>query len=399
MSLPRIQPFMFQAHPAYRAQIEVLRIGEKGKFYILPTLPNDKIEHERWRTSGGVLGKVVRRFKFLERRSMWSASKGSNIYIAGSLPPSMYRLLDQVDRAHIDADDPLSLFIGGTRNHLPGEAFRIWAQSLCKRLGRVSLSFWSRIQMTTFLGNLYFSETHDLIESGLISVIPPALFPRVQQSPARTDNTLHCLCVASGKFWHKGIPDAIVALDRLAQEGLAITLTLVGADIPSEWRALISSRPYLHLYEKVKRSQLDALFLKHDLLIFPSHHDTYGWVLMEAKTFGMPALVTDSYSRPEIITHGQDGLLVRDPFSNAFLPTSPIAYAASHIDIDKNDHLRVSPLLEPYIIELTGALRRLAEDTILLRNLGAGALASVQPNAHFGATTRAKHLAQYLNYE
>lgn len=385
---------MFQGHPAYRTQIEVLRSVEGGT--LLSVLPADRIEHERWRGQGNLLRRTVRQFG-LDKRPLHAAAKNSLVYVSGALPPSMYGMLDRVDRAHVDADDPLSLFTGGTRGFLPGETFRRLALTLCRKLGHVSLSFWSQIQTANFLANLHASESLDLLESGTISTQPPAIFPRVTESIRNPGATLRCLSIGpGGKHWHKGLPDGIVVVDRLAQAGLPISMTLVSSNLPPDWRAFIKSRPWFTLHERLAREQLDALFLTHDVLVFLSHHDTYGWVLLEAKSFGMPAVVTDSYSRPEIVTHERDGLLVREPFSSPFLPTHPVPYAASHIDLATGDRLRVGTLLEPYLEEVGHALRRLLEEPGLLRRLGREALASVQPDAQFGAAVRAKRMLTLL---
>lgn len=393
MGAQPIRPYMFQRHPAYRTQIEVLRVAEGG--ILLPTLPVDSVEHERWRGRGSLLSRTARQFG-LDKRPLLAAARNSRVYVSGALPPAMYGMLDYVKRAHVDADDPLSLFTGGTRGLLPGETFRRWALILRRKLGRVSLSFWSQVQTANFLANLRASETLDFLESGSISTQPPAIFPRVIESTCGSGTALRCLSIASGKFWHKGVPDAIVAVDRLAQAGVPISMTLVGSDLPPDWRAYIESRPWFTLHERLAREQLDALFLTHDVLVFLSHHDTYGWVLLEAKSFGMPAVVTDSYSRPEIVSHERDGLLVREPFSSPFLPTHPIPYAASHIDLAAGGRLRVGSLIEPYLEEVSHTLRRLVEESGLLRRLAHGALASVQPDAPFGAAARATRIRALL---
>lgn len=388
-----IRPYMFQRHPAYRTQIEVLRATEGNR--LLPTMPVDSVEHERWRDQDSLCDRMFRRIG-LDKPPLMAAARDACVYISGALPPAMYGLLDGPQRAHIDADDPLSLFTSGTRGLIPGEDFRRWALILLRKLGRVSLSFWSQIQMANFLANLHASETLDLLESGSISTQPPAIFPRVPDSRCGTGTTMRCLSIANGKFWHKGVPDAIVAVDRLAQAGVPISMTLVGSDLPPDWRAFIESRSWFTLHGRLEREQLDTLFLTHDVLVFLSHHDTYGWVLIEAKSFGMPAVATDSYSRPEIVSHERDGLLVCEPFSSPFLPTHPVPYAASHIYLAAGNRLRVGSLLEPYLEEIGHTLLRLVQESGLLRRLAYEALASVQPAAPFGAATRAARIFPML---
>lgn len=375
---------MFQAHPAYRSQIELFRsvVGVA----LLPVFPEDGVEHERWRWTGGPLRRLLRRCA--GPPSLPSEEPGTLAYVSGSLPPARYQLLDRMHRTHIDADDPLSLFAGGTRGQLPGESFRRWALYLCERLGPVSLSFWSRTQLSGFLANLRADESREALAGGLLSVLPPAIAPRVARSAVGQTGVLRCLAIASGKFWHKGVPEVVVAVDRLAAKGLPVRLSLVGADIPSDWMAWLARRPFVSVYQQVPRAALDRLFAEHDLLVFPSHHDTFGWVLLEAKSFGLPALATDAYNRAEIVTHGVDGLLLADPFASPFLPVSPVPYAASHLGIGADGSVRVGPLLEGYVEELTVTLRRLLEDPSLLAALGTGALASVQGAGRFGGEAR-----------
>lgn len=392
MGVAPIRPFMFQAHPGYRSQIELLRAVAGPA--LLPIFPEDGIEHERWRRTGKPLRRVLSRW--IGSRQLPSEAAGAWGYVSGTLPPSSYRLLDRMERTHIDADDPLSLFTGGTRGQLPGENFRRWALSLCERLGPVSLSFWSQTQLSSFLANLRADESREALAGGLLSVLPPTIAPRVVRSAIGQTGILRCLTVASGKFWHKGIPEAMVAVDRLAAKGLPIRLSIVGADIPVDWLDWIARRPFISMYRQLPRAELDRLFTEHDLLVFPSHHDTFGWVLLEAKSFGMPALATDAYNRSEIVTHGVDGLLLADPFDSPFLPVSPVPYAASHLGIAADGGVRVGPLLEDFVEELTVTLQRLLEDSSLLTALGAGALASVQGTGHFGCDARKAFLRSGL---
>lgn len=387
-----IRPFMFQAHPAYRTQIEILR--EVAGSGVMPVFPPEEIEHERWRPRGGLLHRLMRRCG--RSQPLPSDPAATRAYVSGSLPPARYGILDRMECAHIDADDPLSLFSGGTRGQLPGEQFRRWALALCERLGPVSLSFWTRTQLAGFLANLNSDESQAALAGGSLSVMPPSILPRVARSTAGQASSLRCLAVASGKFWHKGVPEVLVAVDRLAAKGLPITLSLVGADIPSDWMAWLAPRSFIRLFQGVARGDLDRLFAGHDILVFPSHHDTFGWVLLEAKSFGLPAVVTDFYNRSEIVSDGVDGLLLRDPFNNPFMPVSPIPYAASHLRIAADGAVRVGALLEDYIDELTDALRRLLEDSKLLSALGVGALASVQPDGRFGGISRRSFLRARL---
>ena len=130
------------------------------------------------------------------------------------------------------------------------------------------------------------------------------------------------------------------------------------------------SRGWIRNLGHVERSALETEFARSDVLIFPSHHDTYGWVIVEAKRYGVPTIATDFYSRSEIISHEIDGLLVPEPFENPFFPISNIMYGEAFIDISGRGELVVGDAIADYVRQLTGAIRRLAEDRALLATLG-----------------------------
>jgi glycosyltransferase involved in cell wall biosynthesis len=380
---------MLQQHPAYRAQIDLLRSAFPGR--VAATKPSDEWEHERWRSNG--FAQKLRHYA--NRLDVLTLDKNEIAYVSGSLRPMMHRMLGRVRSAYLDIDDPLSLYKNGGRNSLKGGDLRDTARRLLRYLDTTRVSFWSETQLCNFLANFHAEETADLLATNRLSVLPPAIAPRTDVSNIGADQKLRCLCIASGKFWHKGVPDTIAAVDRLATSGVPIILTIVGADIAEDWQAFIQSRVHLKFYTKLSREDLDSVMRNHDVLVFPSHHDTYGWVLLEAKSFGLPAVVTDFYNRPEIVSHEIDGLLVRDPFANPFLPIGPAPYAAAHLDVSQGN-LRVGRFLAAYIDDLAHALGKLAADRELLKRLGAAALASVQPQAKFGATTRIARLSPYL---
>ncbi len=71
---------------------------------------------------------------------------------------------------------------------------------------------------------------------------------------------------------------------------------LPGAEFPGVLRGQALSRAYANM----------------DLFIFPSHTDTFGNVVLEALTSGVPAIVTPDGGPPSIVRDGETGFIARD---------------------------------------------------------------------------------------
>lgn len=61
----------------------------------------------------------------------------------------------------------------------------------------------------------------------------------------------------------------------------------------------------------VDESDLDKLMLSCHLLVVPSYHEGFGIAYLEGMGYGLPAIGTFSGGAPEIISHGENGFLVK----------------------------------------------------------------------------------------
>lgn len=68
-------------------------------------------------------------------------------------------------------------------------------------------------------------------------------------------------------------------------------------------------------------AQLDELYRNADVCVFPSRHETYGMVLVEAMSFGLPIVASAIPTTSEIVKDGVNGLL--------YEAASPAALAAA----------------------------------------------------------------------
>lgn len=389
-----IYTFEFQPHPAYSAQIN--HLARLPGFKPVFALAQRGIEHARWQTRAQTRWRV-RTFPW---RARWFRLTDGIRYISGTFPAAAHPIVDAGARIHVDADDALSILGGGRRGYLPEGASRRQALRLAKAMerGNLSISFWSEIQLANFLATLRFSESMPLLHSGRLSVLPPAISPApLRLLPIGSEQKLRILAIATGKFWSKGIPDGIAACAEAIEAGADLQITLIGGGVPQSWQPYIKSSPWIRELGHIAREEIEAEFAKSDLLLFPSHQDTYGWAVLEAKRHGVPAIATHFYSRPEIVAHNVDGLLVREPFGNPFRPASPVQYSEAHLGFDESGRIMLGAAVAPHIQELSLSILQLWRDRNLLRKLGENARAATLDGGRFSVAARLSKLQRILH--
>ena len=72
-----------------------------------------------------------------------------------------------------------------------------------------------------------------------------------------------------------------------------------------------------HFTGRLSGEALAAAYRQADLFVFPSKHDTFGQVVMEAMATGLPVVVTDEGGPQELVDHGVTGFVADD---DAFVP-------------------------------------------------------------------------------
>jgi UDP-glucose:(heptosyl)LPS alpha-1,3-glucosyltransferase len=115
-----------------------------------------------------------------------------------------------------------------------------------------------------------------------------------------------------GNDWHKkGIRALFDALACL--QDLPVDLLVVGGDDPTPFRAMVRERglgPRVHFYPI--RKDIEFYYAATDLYTGPSLEDTFALPPAEAMACGLPVIVTREMGVSEIITHGEDGLILED---------------------------------------------------------------------------------------
>jgi glycosyltransferase involved in cell wall biosynthesis len=384
---------MVARHPAYRTQLNALR--DRPGIEVLPTIPEDTDEHERWQRGGRwhrLLHDGLRARLACRRR----AALRDRAAVFGRLPGWVLAQA-AVTPIHVDADDPVSVISTGCRIGDPGRRAMRQAAEIAELMtrGRLTLSFWTRTQLRHFLGLLPFEISAALLENGRLSFLPPGIASAPSPASIGEAPELRCLVLPGGKFWPKGAADAIAAVQRAVGAGHKIRLTVLGPGVPPEWMQFLARQRHVRVIGKASRQTVDEVFSETDLLLFLSHRDSYGWAMLEAKRVGVPTIATWFYNRSEIVSDGIDGMLVGEPFDNPFLPGGASGFAKAHVAIDDTG-LAISSMLQSYVDEVAAAIGTLAEDRGLLRSLGRAAWRRTCPGGDFDLRARTDRLVDLL---
>ena len=117
----------------------------------------------------------------------------------------------------------------------------------------------------------------------------------------------------------KGLPELLVACERLALKGRAFRVILVG---DGRLRALAERlaggvlRGRVNFEGRVSHDRLPSYYATADVFCSPARGgESFGMVLLEAMALGIPVLATDLPGHRSVVTPGHDGVLVprRDP--------------------------------------------------------------------------------------
>jgi glycosyltransferase involved in cell wall biosynthesis len=137
---------------------------------------------------------------------------------------------------------------------------------------------------------------------------PPQIGQRrgVRETPPK-------LLYAGRLLYWKGVHLAIRAFAELVRRLPEVRFTIVGRG-PEEGRLKAAAAAY-DLQDKINfvswlpQQQLFELYVSHDLLLFPSLHDSSGGVVLEALAHGLPVVCLDLGGPKEIVTP-QSGIIV-----------------------------------------------------------------------------------------
>ncbi len=120
----------------------------------------------------------------------------------------------------------------------------------------------------------------------------------------------------------EGLEWTIRACGRLAQRGLGFLLVLAG-DGPAraDLQALADREApgLVRFLGRVDRRELRRAYSAADLFVFPGIREGLGMVYLEAQCCGLPVVAWDHDGAPEVVAHGETGLITPSYDMEAFV--------------------------------------------------------------------------------
>ncbi|WP_310619566.1 glycosyltransferase family 4 protein [Flexibacterium corallicola] len=155
----------------------------------------------------------------------------------------------------------------------------------------------------------------DILPEDHLALLPPFLdtdrFVRIPPSkePQEKGHSVRLLCVAMMREGAKTRSYMLLA-DALRQlESHNWTLSIVGGgandhDIHHAFDGLPTT-----FYGAVRHRDMPQIYHDHEVLVWPAIRESFGITIMEAQASGLPVVSSDSLGIPDIVEHGQTGLL------------------------------------------------------------------------------------------
>lgn len=159
-------------------------------------------------------------------------------------------------------------------------------------------------------------------------------------------------------FFEKGGYETLLAFDRISEK--YDSKLIMVAPVPNQIKSRFSKNKKINILGPQPYDVIKQLYLESDVFVFPTHYDTYGFVIPEAFSYGLPVISVDSFSTPELVEHEKTGLIVKS-FYSCFRADGGYKYPTIEQLVLERLEATKHPT-ESYISELSNAMSRLIED-------------------------------------
>lgn len=222
--------------------------------------------------------------------------------IPGKVPSKPY----VVDFEHAAALANFVQLSGGTRERI----LRFLKNDHCRRI--IPLTGAARDSLLNLFPDL------DAGTASNVEVIYPALPDYAKLYRERGEGSLPCRDHENLRFlfvgndvYRKGLHELMAAFRELATRYSDIELCVV-SDAPEPLKKAYPSPRIKHVSPVYPFDQMiEKFYLACDVLVLPTHCDTFGMAILCALSCGKPVVTTDQFASRELVRDGENGLLVR----------------------------------------------------------------------------------------
>jgi glycosyltransferase involved in cell wall biosynthesis len=253
---------------------------------------------------------------------------------------------------------------------------RPWARSTLERaLGAPNLRFllpWSEASRRGLESALGRTSAAQL--AARTTTVLPAIRAVAERPRTREPGPLRVLFIGTS-FLAKGGVEAVRAVE-LVRHTHEVRIDMV-SDVPGPWHEALerSEGVTLHAWP-AGADVVRGLFERSDVLLFPSHMDTLGFVMLEAMAHGMPVLATRHFAVPEIVEHGVSGVVLEG--ENLLYGEDGLCRFERTLPPPRSFRRALTAPSGAYVERIARELALLAEDRDLHERLAAGALERVR---------------------
>lgn len=214
--------------------------------------------------------------------------------------------------------------------------------------------------------------------------------PLTIQAPEKTPRAFNSqrlnIFFLATTFYEKGGVETILAAEK-ASKSHNVHLYMSSA-VPLNLQKKYESNPSIHFVEAKNREELIDFYKKADVFIMPAHFEAFGYVFLEAFSYGLPCISTDGYASEEIVEEGVRGRIVKNSIS--IFDEKRISTLSSPKDRERVIEALKSPPNE-YIDRLAKTIVELAQNPNARAEMSKNAYESVS-NGKFSHNHRKKLL-------
>lgn len=206
-------------------------------------------------------------------------------------------------------------------------------------------------------------------------IVPPTVRPRVD----REGNECRFLFIGT-QFEIKGGASLLTAFKRVADSCPNVRLDII-THLPETYRNAAAEIPGVTLHDAtMSRQEVAERFIaQSDVLVHPTHMDSFGMVILESIAAGLPVIASDLYAIPELVEDGSNGLLIHPPVAawdgmkpNTAYFSDPVALATTVRQTDTREFENA----------LSNAMIALADDADLRARMGHQSRALAESRFH-----------------